>query len=453
MRRFLLGGLIGLLICGCGRVRPEAIDGDGDDGDEADGGVDAAPPAEARVTLLSDGPQAPLHGVRVVFFAPDGSVADSTTTAEDGTASAVVASGSAVAAFIEHPTPGGGPGFREARAVLDVQPGDDIRLAGLWFPTGEPTAKMTIAIAGLANDASIAVYSPCGVFNGQSSAQLLFYPGCEPPTFSIVVLALGATGPIRALVVEDVELDDGGAREFPAASLVAATTDRIQLTELPPDLAAVAGAFSAGRKAGSTVATDLLPVEMRTNVEDVAMMSLASIDELDAALLDVVLTSQDTSFGSQKISSWRSPVGGDFALAIGELALPWVGPMLYDVDNRHASWPRVGGQAWDASYITLQWSQGAAGAVGASGIWKIVAPPGVDRVTLPPLPEVVSPWLPPDLVQASAFGLLMESSALDGWNAARQLGLDGGYDVFSRQAPDQATVRVSFSGSSQGPPR
>ena len=79
-----------------------------------------------------------------------------------------------------------------------------------------------------------------------------------------------------------------------------------------------------------------------------------------------------------------------------------------------------------------------------SASWTIIGPPGISEVVLPELPEDLAELLPVDLDAANVIIQLVESDGLDGWDAARPLGLDTFWESWQTDPRSGATTRYSF---------
>src|SRR5687767_5873410 len=112
--------LVASLAAACGDVTGPSQDGAPLDADLT---IDAAQPGTITVTVLDFGSRAPLEDAPVSFFQPDGELADTILTDQDGVASAELLPGGAVVAFVRNTLPMG-VGQTVGWAVLAVEPGD-----------------------------------------------------------------------------------------------------------------------------------------------------------------------------------------------------------------------------------------------------------------------------------------------------------------------------------------
>jgi hypothetical protein len=147
--------------------------------------------------------------------------------------------------------------------------------------------------------------------------------------------------------------------------------------------------------------------------------------------------------GKQEVLRWSD--GGDDTppVSLEDELLPWVGTPIYEAAERRFAWPMAGDGAWDATGIDLYWSK-MDGDGFASSRWTIIGPPGVHEVVLPALPEDLAELLPEEIDAASVGIQLVDSDGLDGWDAARPLGLDTWWEGWYTDPRAGATTRLSF---------
>ena len=92
-------------------------------------------------------------------------------------------------------------------------------------------------------------------------------------------------------------------------------------------------------------------------------------------------------------------------------------------------------------YVLLQWTEQESGTDGA---WYSVVPADRDDVVLPPLPAEWEEHLPLAPADPRVQFIAAESSALDGYAAARLIGFRLINEDPVNQAPPGATVRLSL---------
>jgi hypothetical protein len=459
-RRLARLSLAALLALGaCGRVKAPSADGGGGDGDGGGGEPDGATePGEVRVTVLGTGNRRPLLGVPVAFFAPDGALATTVLTDAEGVAAADVASGSAVVAFIGDQDPSGPA--REARAVLAVQPGDDIVLAGLRFPVQPALNTVRMTLPGQPDASFYFAHNACGFFSLQQSAaadivvgSLEFYAGCQPDPFAFVAIAQGDSGPLASIVsrgnaLNSVEVSSAG----PWKPLVRVG---VSMSQIPPEAgrltATLAGISVDGQ--GLSVGLGASSADIVADTERRDVLHVADADD-SSLLLELTPRSNGGSglqFGSQRYVVRRTGTA-DLDLSGAALALPWVGSVAYDSDTGSFFWTQVGDAAWDASYLDLLW-QKIEGNNATFGIWSVVTPPGSSRADLPPIPAQFADWLPEGLQPVGVNATLMESSELAGYGEARQRGLDPRRVGTPDALTELGTVRYSSGPASRFTPQ
>jgi hypothetical protein len=428
----------------CGRTK--LADGDDDGDDDPDAGPEEG---TARITVLTQGVRAPAVAT-VVFFDAEGEVTEVTETDDDGVVSSTVLPGATAAAFLEPIVlPTGTIPQREARVVLGVAPGDDILLAGQRFNAGAVVATVELRLPDDVGATSFGVQTPCGFFAapreggmGVPVASLQFYESCVSDEFSYVAVAQDDTGPIKSLIGRGHPVDDMSTITVTDPWLALKAEDA-EIESIPGEIGQLAVAVTR------VVAGDDLAVDVG-NAGDVVTdddLSLAfkDVDGADASTLSVFVDgpSDINGFGTQRWTL-RATGGGSRDIAAGDLVLPWIGAPAFDLLGRRVFWSQVGTGEWDATYVRLEWS-GEIDGTETFGAVSIIGPPGVNAVALPTPPDDYLGWFPEGLRVNQSTVQLMESSELDGYDEARQRGLEPSFAGNPEELTGDGTVRHSFS--------
>lgn len=436
------------LLAGCGQVKgPGGGGGDGDGGaGDGGGGPDAAVPGVVEVTVLTDnGSLEPKEDVPVIFIQPDGASVDATTD-EDGHASAEVLPGSAVFVFTNPDAVG--VAQRLMLVALAVEPGDHITFGRTRANSGDVTAQMTIRLP-VAKSVDFEVRTPCGSFgSGTRDVVVTFYDWCDDSPTGIVGLTHAGDSTYEVVGEEIAVIDD------PDASDPAVVDDEWQLVTSPDvtveglhDVEGMTAIWRTARVSERNLDLALAGAEGLADT-DTLTLSPPKIAGPDDVLLHLSVSDEQVQLGYQDYYLWRES-GGDtdpVLLDMAELAMPRVGSAYFDLESRTFGFPLVGEGAWDATYLNLLWQDyddSGEKVPPTYGTVRIVAPPGVTEVVLPPMPEEWSDWLPDTIDWFTPVLMIMDSDALD-WDAARQLGFGPWYLDYPF-AIEPATVRYARS--------
>jgi hypothetical protein len=446
MRMFLRAAAIAALAAGCGKVKNPGAGGvDGAPGDGGDD-TDAAVPGPVTVTVYShNGLYQPKAGVPVVFFQPDGTALATETTDADGVASADLLPGGAVIAFDGIDPPAGASG-QLAWAVVGLKPGDHIPLGGGHY-SGEPTESMTIQLPAMPESTLFAVITPCGYFeSGTRDVVVQFYDWCDDSPTDIIGYTF--VGEDRLVVTDDDITIDGGTTHPVSGDWGNTATPDVTVEGLD-EVAAMAATWPTGRVGAHGLRVSP-PGPVGDPFEDVTGDSLTQtplkVPQPDFVLLDLLFRNVQQPLGTQEILQWREGDGDvdPVIVDLAELELPWVGSPVYDPTTRVLGWPQVGEGDWDATYLDVFWYAGGKG--GPSGEWRVMGPPGVHQVVLPPVPEEFEAWVPSEITSLYPQVILFDSDQHD-WDSARQLGFELRVNDHADHVEPPATIRYSSSPS------
>lgn len=408
----------------------------------------AAAPATVTVRVLMPGGRAPASDAPVLMFDPDGTLHTRTATDGDGWATGSVLAGGSLVAFIRVVSKEGETAYH-GRAVLGLGDGDSIVIGEAPVPdlTEPPSTTMTFSLPSFDDADSYTIATTCGrTTQTTTDVSVGFRAGCERSPFSIIAStrAFGTEWEVgsHSMAVTGIVLTDG-ATEVVTGEWQAALADPIVVTGFR-DLFAVRATFAGARIAGDTVPNadlyqDALYV---TDPVELTPFRLAAADD---GLLALRLTSSSISFGEQRIGWWLAGSGaGGVTVSVPDVVLPWVGPVLTDFGARTFRWVRAGDGSWDGTYVGATWS-GQHGGELVTGTWRIALPPGIDEVTLPPIPDDFAAWFPDEIDEFVADATLFDSDQVAGWDEARQLGFDSLWPDYLDQAPTPSLVRYSDS--------
>jgi hypothetical protein len=432
-----------LLATACGDVSSGRAGGDA--GSDGSAGADAALPGPVRVTVLGDVEREPLEDIDVAFFGPDGAHEVTVQTDASGVATADLMAGGAVMAF--PPTTvikAGLPPSLTAWVVLDVHPGDEIVLGG-QRARGDFLFTMTLTLPVQDAATPYTVSTPCGTFGSESNVvPIAFYENCATETFPFVAVA--TTGETRHFMVSADEVTVAEAGDAPIEQAwIEAQNEEIDLTDVPPNVGLLRGTLQYGRLDGDElfVAMPQSSVDADTSAGTISPLRTEGFDEL---MLGLEIYNETDTLGRQLVSRWSDGGEDTPAMSIEDVLLPWVGYPYYDSATRTFAWPQVGDGDWDSTTINLYWyANGGKKVPSTSGQLIIIAPPGIHQAVLPPLPDDLAQYLPEEVSAVDVSVQLFESAGVDGWDAARQLGIDTNHDGFARDESAAGLTRRSFS--------
>ena len=419
---------------GCGKVHLP-----GSSADATPGAPDSAGPGPVTVRVLSfDGLRTPLEGVKVGFFAPDGGHQATVETDGDGAATSDLEAGGAVAAFLDGPPAGvAGP---VVRLVLGVAPGDEIVIAGDSFHSGEPPVTMNVVLPALAGSVFYDLSTSCGNYGSNTTTVAIsFYPECDNDTFSFVATASGDAGR-HYLRGENVPVVASGTYEAPGSWQM--TPNRPFLFTEVPDEAGTVDVGVFGVRTGDHQIDVHLLRDSAVVAEDMITLHPDRIPNYDETMIWSTVRAEQPALGTFNYVRWLGPDDPTDS-NLGELKLPWMTQVIYDNASRGLDWRLIGSGEFDATYVTLIASIND-GKVFTEVEWFVVAPPGIEEIVLPELPDELSRYFISDPEYVNAFGQIVDSDQLDGYDAARPKGFDPSY--FPAREPLGSLTRSSFSG-------
>ena len=331
---------------------------------------------------------------------------------------------------------------------MDVRPGDEILLAG-YHDRGAPLTSDHDMTVTLPIDGSFDTYivsTTCGTFaEGDNIVTINFYENCQPDSFAST--AIGQAGADRYSLAGDdgVERSDGGDVAADGAWTLA-ENDEFEITDIPAQVGTIVATLSDARLGETYLFASGLSGASVDAESSAVLLDPRRPDGVDEVGLRLNLFNDSPGLGKQELSRWSD--GGDDtpAVSLEDELLPWVGTPIYEAAGRRFAWPLDGDGSWDVTGVNLYWSK-MDGKNIVVGRWTIIGPPGLNEVVLPELPEDLAELLPEDLDTVSVSIQLLDSDGLDGWDAARPLGLDTWWEDWYTQPRSGATTRYSFEPS------
>ncbi|HEU5061036.1 MAG TPA: hypothetical protein VFU21_31110, partial [Kofleriaceae bacterium] len=392
--------------------------------------------------LSFDGLRTPVEGVQVAFFEPDGTHAATLETDGEGVATAELAPGGAVVAFVaDGPA---GVAARTARAVLGVAPGDQIAIGGDTFGSGDFLFNMTITLPVLTGAGEYVVFTPCGTFSdGSNVVPLAFNTGCDVDTFAYLAVATGDAGP-SFLREDEAPVIPSGNYDSPQTWQMTPVRP-FRFNAVPDEVRFVDTGVYAVR-AGEQQLDVFIGRDSGPAAEDTLTLRPQRIPGYDATMVQTIVYAEQPALGNANVVHWLDaddPSEWDLSQQI----LPWMGPVSFDSATRSMRWQIVGAGEYDATYLNVIASIND-GKNFIETRWVVAAPPGIEEIVLPELPDELSAFYLPDPENVYAYGQIVESDQLEGYGAARQKGFDPSY--FPRREPVGSVTRASFSGMGGG---
>ena len=443
MNRTTISLWLVLALGACGQVKgPGAGGGDGDGGPGDGGGADAAVPGLVEVTVLSEtGLSEPREDIPVVFFQPDGSQEATEMTDADGKASAELLPGGAVVVFTHIEL--AGTLQTQLWAAVDVQPGDSI-VFGRRKYVGEVTANMTIRLP-IAKSIDFKVVTPCGTFSSNTrDVPVVFYDHCDDSPFGAVGL-MAAGEDLYEISGGDIDVDDGATFPLPGEYALVPSPD--VTVEGLGDVSGVYTSWQAARIGDSTISPGLGFVEGSADTDTLTLTPRKAVTP-DEVMLQLDVYDEQPQLGRQFYSLWSEGGGDDgpVLLDLADFGMPRVGQPVFEQATRRFGWSQVGDGDWDATYLFFSWRQVDGKVITSNGFARVLVPPGVHDVVLPPVPEEYAAWLPESIDQIDAQVTLFDAELLDA-DAARQLGFQPSAQPDFQLTHEPQTVRYAMSPS------
>jgi hypothetical protein len=429
MRAYVLGIMamaIGLH-AGCGKVEKIGADGGGD------GDPDAAAPGQVSVTvfdLFGEG-SGPISGATVLLLDADGEIVVETTTDAEGRAGGTTGGNSTLVLLLPPSANPSGSFQNISIAVLGVQPGDDIVIADEERGSGT-SDSMLVELPFLDGVTRYEIAIGCGFASSadKPTLQVFVEDIClEDGQFDFLGMGRDSLGNVIAFFPGRAQFVPGGAVS-PAGDWSSPASVQLALRGLPAiadTLRLEAFPLLGGRDFGSTFS-----FEQPVGASELTVVAPLPVGFGDGRLVSLGLRSSQPAVGEQIIQILTAPDTGAVDLDVDELLLPWYGPVLFSTPDRSLVWSRSAGRSPDAQYAFFLWQE--AGGIGG-GAWFFVAPPDVDRVAVPPLPERFASRLPVEPVSVFAQLFAVDASIFDSFDQARQRAFEPLYEDAASKFP------------------
>ncbi len=428
-----------LLLLACGDIKSTTAGGDAGGGDG--GTPDARAVGSVTVTVGKlFGTTQPLAGNQVVVVDTAGAVAADTMTDADGVATADgIEAGSTMIVLIAEP-PAGAPPGSQAIVIAGVEPGDDIHVEADGH-SGAGAGPMTVT------------WPSHGVNNYQLST------GCRED--SINGLALDMIFDDDCLVDGDAQImlraaDDAGTTVGWLGGTVAFSSGGtfdvggpwadprqldITLTDIPAEAQSVRPGVVPIR--GGIPFVDA--GEPNVELQDSTVVVHAPMPTMfaDSALVTLGFQPNQPTIGGNSLAMRVERDHASLDIALADELLPWYGHVLWDGATRTLSWTRTSGREPDAQYLLMFFSEKG---VPGERMTVVMVPPELTEISLPELPTEYETFLPGNAETVGVQIQAAESSELDGYRAARQIGFSLIYDQPTVGLDDTSTLRRSFGG-------
>jgi len=403
------------LLLACGEIKSSSGRDGGDDG----GQPDARAVGSITVTVgHAFGPGQPLEGNQVVVVDTAGQLTADTTTDADGVATADgIEAGSTLLILFAQP-PAGSSAGRQAIVVASVEPGDDIHFAE-ENPPGTPIGSMNVTWPGYPDPVNIyELNNGCGATDTNDTiTNLLWDQEClASGEAQGLVRAVAASGDTLGWLGGTIAFADTGTLDI-AGPWKPPHPLSVTLSDIPAEAQAVFPGLVPARSHVSFHEVSLPQVALGdpTVSIDVAMPPAFA----DSDLVTLAFSPDQPGFGPNQLAVRVAADAANLDLSLADELLPWYGTPILDGASRTFSWTRTSGVEPDAQYALMFWKER-----GSDDEWftAVIAPPDVTAVTVPELPADYEQFMPIDPVELGIQIQGAESSEIDGYRAARQVG-------------------------------
>jgi hypothetical protein len=438
MRRSALA--LATFLLACGDIKSSA---GGDAG--ADGGTPDAR-AVGSITVTVEhlfGSDQPLEGNQVVVVDSAGAIAADITTDADGAATAdQIEAGSTLIILFAQP-PAGASAGRQAIVMVGIEPGDDIRFAE-ENAEGTPAGSMNVTWPAYPDPVNTyQVHNGCtSTETNDTITNLSWEQEClADGEAQGLVRAVAASGDTLGWLGGTVAFADTGTLDIagpwkpPHPLAVTLSNIPSEAQSLRPGLAPARGHTALGEASLPDVALGDATVAF-----DVAMPPAF----VDSDLVTFDFSPDQPTIGANALAVRVAADAETLDLSLADELLPWYGTPILDAASRTFSWTRTsGGVEPDAQYAIMFWKER-----GSEDEWftALIAPPDVTAVTVPELPADYEQFMPIDPVTLGIQLQAGESSELDGYRAARQVGVSLIYNDPVLGLDPPSTMRRSVGG-------
>jgi hypothetical protein len=428
-----------LAAASCGKVKTFA---DGPTGADAPAAADAGPDADPRgtvhVTVIdNNGTGAPVVNAPVVFFDPDGTMVADVKTDGSGQAQADVLPGANATAIWPLPN-----NAFQLMTIYAIEPGDDITF-GYTSTTSTADGQFTVSnVPTYSGASSYTVYGPCGsapVQAGAPVATLDLYTDCKGLSTDLVVIARDANSAVIAsLTKTGVTYTSGGSISLTGTTYAFAQTFTANYTNIPPGVTDIDLSRNSAFLNG--------PQSSTTGSPSGTTLTL-SLPSSPGAGTSAFISSVFSKSPAQQILRQRV-AGNSFTYGddVGANLMPWIEGPVADPTTQIVPQPQPGmGVTPDVYGVDFQYGR----ADGSASFEWVLFAATPHPLTLPALPGDV----PAGNLQATdtigfSTAILLETSDIDGYGAARQAPLDlFRSHAFGNATPDTVRVETASSGN------
>lgn len=406
-----------------------------------DASGDAAPEVGTVSLELHDpfgegGPALP--GSTMLVLMPDGTVIGDDVTDDDGLASVDdVPQGAIMLVFVEVMA---GTEGNLTIAVYDVGPGDEISF-GRDDVEGELLGTMQILLPAYKDPApTYHVSNGCSHnSNTVTTVGLSFYEGCViDGDADVLAWVVGESGAILGYLDANRPFSADMPMDLSALSWENPDTLDVTLTDIPSEVRTVS--FQASQLLETREYGNPLFELDNLDTPDPEMELAVKVPGGfgDSTLVQLAFEPNQTSLGGQVV---MHRADDDVEWALSEQLLPWYSAGVYSAPERTISWSRTAGRAPDAHYIIFSWLEQDSGTENA---WYTVSPPDWTELALPPLPEEWEEYAPVEPAASVVQIYAAESSVVDGYGAAHEVGFDLVGEDLVHPLPPGSTVQLSL---------
>ncbi len=403
--------------------------------------VDAAPPVDAAThgmitatTLDYLTNNAPVAGVPVIIYAPDGTVASEMVSDANGTITGEVDVGGSVTAYYTSAS------RNSALTIVDVHPGDNL-VFGISERNTASEGTFNVTFPPTAGATGYTVYGPCNSVSGaaNTAVAIQFRKNCKPDQFDVFVVAQNASGPFSSAEALGV------MRASSSVTLANIWTplDNFNVgyqnfaANIPSiDFQRYAGFPSNGASSGTTVTT--------------ATGHTGSAQSSVRAGKYAYVTSQfSRPSGDPKLSVGQyitqriDGKASSYALDIDAHRLPWIQGLTYDMATQTVAATLEHPSTISEVLVGLEFSRPVGGVT--VQYEYIVMAPKLDKIKFPVLPAHLNVVYPASGSSFQVVSYMIDSTDGADWNVTRQSPIDLYFSTFVGSTTN--TARLSFGSA------
>jgi hypothetical protein len=436
-------GLVCLLFAlACGDIQTTTGSGDGGPGSGDGGSPDARAVGSVTVTVgRLFGDAQPIAGNQVVLVDTSGDVAADTLTDSDGVATADdIEAGSTMIILIAAP-PTGAPAGSQALVIVGVEPGDDIHIDP-EDREGEPVGMMNVSWPVFDGAQNYVVANGCSTVTTNDTVTAIEYAqGCTPADDATVLIrAIDGADTTLGWLGGTTAFSDGDPFDLTGSTWSAPRDLEVTLSDIPPEALRVRAELRPSRGGLHYQRVDVPFVDLDT---DTAVLHVATPRSFaDTDLVTLGFQPNQPSFGENTVSLRIEPDTTDLPVGVSGELIPWYGSALFDSEARTLHWARSSGLDPDAQFLLMFWTDKDA----TAGATFVMVPPGIDQVTLPALPADYERFLPNNPANVGVQVQAGDSTDVEGYRAARQIGFSLVYNPPPVGLEAPSTLRRASGG-------